>query len=64
MSVEFQLIKHTRSKSMEKKEVTINVMEAKAVLYDYIMSHIVDKDFEDTAAVARDVFERLLDIGK
>lgn len=45
-------------------EYTINELEAKAAVYDYVMSHIMDKDFENTAAVANDVLKRILETGK
>ena len=45
-------------------DIQINEMEAKSAVYDYIMSHIQDKDFETTAAVAGDVFKIIMELGK
>ena len=41
-------------------EVIVNVQEAKAAVYDYLMSRILDKDFESVAAVAGDVLNAIL----
>lgn len=43
-------------------KLVIDEMELKAAVYDYIMSHIIDKDFENTAAVAGDVMKIVTDI--
>lgn len=45
-------------------EKTINEIELKAAVYDYIMSHILDKDFESVAAVADDVLKIALDVAR
>lgn len=42
----------------------INEIEAKAAVYDYVMSHITDKDFESVAAVAGDVLRVIFEVGK
>lgn len=43
-------------------KLVINDLELKAAVYDYIMSHITDKDFESVAAVAGDVAKIVVDI--
>lgn len=45
-------------------DYVINEIAAKAATYDYIMSHVMDKDFESTAAVANDVLKRIFEVGK
>lgn len=44
-------------------KLVIDEMELKATAYDYVMSHIMDKDFENIAAVAQDIVKRVIDIG-
>ena len=43
-------------------KLVLDEMELKATAYDYIMSHIMDKDFENVAAVTQDVVKRVIDI--
>lgn len=45
-------------------KIIINEIELKAAVYDYVMSHIIDKNFEDVAAVAGDVLRIILETGK
>lgn len=44
--------------------IEIDDVAAKAAVYDYIMSHIMKKDFDDIAAVAGDVLRIIIDIGE
>ncbi len=44
-------------------KLVVDEMELKAVVYDYIMSRILDKDFENVAAVAHDVTKRVIELG-
>ena len=44
-------------------KIIIQEIELKAAIYDYVMSHIIDKNFEDVAAVAGDVLKIVLDTG-
>ena len=43
-------------------KLVVDELELKAAVYDYIMSHIIDKDFENTAAVAGDVMKIVTDV--
>ena len=43
-------------------KLVIEEIELKASIYDYIMSHIMDKDFENIAAVAGDVMKIVTDV--
>ena len=43
-------------------KLVVDELELKAAVYDYIMSHITDKDFESVAAVAGDVARIVVDI--
>ncbi len=45
-------------------DVKINDIKAKAAVYDYVMNHITDKDFESVAAVAGDVLRIIIDAGE
>ena len=45
-------------------KIEIDDIAAKAAVYDYIMSNIMKKDFEDTAAVAGDVLRIILETGE
>lgn len=45
-------------------KLVVDELELKAAVYDYIMSHITDKDFESVAAVAGDVARIVVDIAK
>ena len=45
-------------------KVIIDDIEAKAAVYDYIMSNIMKKDFEETAAVAGDILNIILEISE
>lgn len=44
-------------------DYVINEIAAKAATYDYIMSRVMDKDFESVAAVAGDVLRIILETG-
>ena len=44
-------------------KIEIDDIAAKAAVYDYIMSHIMKKDFDDIAAVAGDVLRIILEVG-
>lgn len=45
-------------------KIEIDDVAAKAAVYDYIMSNIMHKDFEDIAAVAGDVLNIILETGE
>ena len=45
-------------------KIEIDDIAAKAAVYDYIMSNIMKKDFEETAAVAGDVLRIILETGE
>lgn len=45
-------------------KIEIDDIAAKAAVYDYIMSHIMKKDFDDIAAVAGDVLRVILETGE
>ncbi len=45
-------------------KLLINEIELKAAVYDYVMSHILDKSFEDIAAVAGDILKIVIETGK
>lgn len=45
-------------------KIIINEIELKAAIYDYVMSHILDKSFEEVAAVAGDVLKIVIETGK
>lgn len=45
-------------------KLIINELALKAAVYDYIMSHIMDKDFESIAAVAGDVMKIVNEIAE
>ena len=45
-------------------KIIINEIESTAAVYDYVMSRIIDKNFEDVAAVAGDVLRIILETGK
>lgn len=42
-------------------KITVDDIELKAAIYDYVMSHLIDKNFEDVAAVAGDVLKIVVD---
>ncbi len=45
-------------------KLVVDEMELKASIYDYVMSHIMDKDFENIAAVAEDIRKIVINIAK
>lgn len=45
-------------------KIVIDDIAAKAAVYDYIMSNIMKKDFDDIAAVAGDVLRIILETGE
>jgi hypothetical protein len=48
----------------ENNQLVIDVNKAKAAVYDYLMTKIMEKDFDSTAAVAGDVLNKVLETGK